>query len=147
MGKFMMVDDEDYPILSTFKWYWSNGYAIAIPISRKALKWEIRAHRLITMAPTGMEVDHINRDRLDNRRVNLRVCTKAENRRNTPMKSFNTSGYKGVSWSHDKQKWAAHIYAEGRSRYLGYYLTKEDAALAYNEAAKKYHGRFAGLSI
>lgn len=137
------VDVEDIHLVANNLWFQnSDGYAVC-NISRK----RIRLHRLIMNAPSDVEVDHVNRDKLDNRRSNLRICTKSENQKNRPKQSNNTSGYKGVSWNKKMNKWAININAEGRRIYIGSRSNKEDAALAYNEAAIKYHGEFAQLNL
>lgn len=89
----------------------------------------------------GEEVDHIDSDTFNNRRDNLRVATRAQNTRNTKLRSNNTSGYKGVSWH--KYAWMAQIMFEGKKIYLGLFKTPEEAHEAYCEAAKKYFGEFA----
>lgn len=100
-------------------------------------------HREIMNAPDGVQVDHINGDSLDNRKINLRLCTNAENLRNRGKQINNTSGYKGVCWSVRKQKWQAQIKVDRKAKFLGNFETPEDAARAYDAAAKKYHGEFA----
>ncbi len=105
-------------------------------------------HRLLLKPPDGYFVDHINMDRLDNRRCNLRVATKAQNSYNRPARTDNTSGYKGVWLRCDAKTkaWIAEIRVNGKKVHIGTYSTKEAAALAYNDAAKKYHGVFARLN-
>ena len=98
-------------------------------------------HRLITGASYGIEVDHINGDRLDNRRSNLRLCTKAENTRNKVQQKHNRFGLKGVSFKCGK--FYAQIQAHGKKYCLGYHSTPEEAHQAYCEAAFRLHGEFA----
>jgi hypothetical protein len=98
-------------------------------------------------APDGIEVDHENRNGLDCRRTNLRLATHRQNIMNTGLRPANTSGYKGVSWDKENQKWRASIRAYGRSYNLGRFSTKEEAARAYNEAASRLHGSFARLNL
>ena len=94
-------------------------------------------------------VDHINHDKLDNRRENLRLCTHAENMQNVPNYSRGKSKYKGVSFDDRKRvkKWRALIVFEKKQIYLGMHLTEEDAAIAYNEKATELFGEFACLNI
>lgn len=90
-------------------------------------------------------IDHINNDHMDNRIENLRECTNAQNQYNSPMKSNNRSGYKGIVF-HQKCKskpWQAKIVVQGRVISLGYHATKEGAAEAYGVGATKYAGDFA----
>jgi hypothetical protein len=93
--------------------------------------------------PTGMDVDHIHRNKLDNRKSHLRVCTTSENCRNQRMASHNTSGLKGACWSARDKKWRATIGIHGKQKGLGYFDTAEEAHAAYCKAAKLYHGEFA----
>jgi hypothetical protein len=97
-------------------------------------------------AGPGEHVDHVNGWPCDNRRHNLRKCTPTENARNIGRPITNTSGYKGVSWRQNMARWVAMIWANGKQRLIGFYLTKEEAALAYNEIAGQLHGKFARLN-
>lgn len=145
--KFAIVDDEDYEELSKHKWFFCGGYA------RRASKLSLceKGHSTISMHrdilkvdDIQLEVDHKNFNKLDNRKINIRVCSKAENRRNRKKLSTNTSGYKGV-WRNGAG-WSAYIFVNGKNRYLGYFSDKHKAAIVWNEAAKKYHGEFAVLN-
>lgn len=106
------------------------------------------AHRIAWAIEHGAwpenEIDHINGDRLDNRLVNLRQATHAENSCNTKMQSNNTSGFKGVH--RHKNGWRAVIKSGGRTRCLGVHVSKEAAAKAYAKAASLYHGNFVRLT-
>ena len=99
-------------------------------------------HRIITNAPNGFEVDHINGNTLDNRRSNLRVCTSSENQHNRRINMNNRSGVKGVGL-HNNGKWRARIKLNNKSIFLGYFDTKEEAASAVAAARIKLHGEFA----
>jgi hypothetical protein len=90
-------------------------------------------HRVITKAPVGSVVDHLNGNRLDNRRANLRICSHKENMQNRKLHLNNTSGFVGVSWSKHSNTWLARC----QRRYLGHFKSKEDAATAYRAAALK----------
>jgi hypothetical protein len=138
------VDEADYAILSRFNWCYSDGYAIRGVRDRRAgTQATIRMHRVILDAPEGIEVDHVNGNRLDNRRANLRLATHKQNLHNLPTPAHNTSGFKGVSWCKRSQKWRAYIKVDGKSKHLGLFATAEGAALAYDEAALLYFGSFA----
>ena len=148
-GKFALVDDEDFEWLNQFHWSVDgSGYP------QRAIKTEkgwrpLRMHRDILKLKAGEHGDHINGDKLDNRRSNLRKCTQKENNRNMKPSSSNSTGYKGVRYRKDKwrtQKWYAEIMIANKKIYLGGFDTKEQAALAYNQAAKKYFGDFAYLN-
>lgn len=141
-GVYAIVDESDYEELSKHKWTLKgDGYAHR-GTPRPERKW-ILMHRQIMQPLTSMQVDHINGNRLDNRRCNLRICTLAENRMNTPKQSRNTSGYKGVSLHKQSGLWVAKI----RHDTVGYYKTKLEAAIRYNELAPSYFGEYAKLNI
>jgi len=91
-------------------------------------------------------VDHINGDKLDNRRVNLRPANPTEQQANTPKPKNNTSGYKGVTWVAANRKWQAHLRYQRKLRHIGYFATPEEAALAYNEEARRLFGEFCRLN-
>ncbi len=141
---YALVDDEDFEWLNRWKWCMSknNGYAIH-DINTKKLKERIRMHRLILDTPQGMLTDHINGDKLDNRRSNLRICTMKENTRNRRMSKKNTSGYKGVRWHKRNKKWMVVI----KEKHIGQFNNKIDAAKVYNQKAKELFGEFARLNI
>lgn len=105
-----------------------------------------QAHALAWLYMTGewpdKEVDHINLDKQDNRWVNLRLATRSQNARNCSTYRTNTSGYKGVCFAKDTQKWQVQIRTPEGRKYLGQYHTIEEAAAVYQEAAKIYHGDF-----
>ena len=100
-------------------------------------------HRILMEAPDGMDVDHINGDKLDNQKSNLRICTHQENMMNQGKQKNNTSGFKGVSFDKQRQKFKAHINIYGKKKHLGYFEKAEDAHEAYKKGCVKYHGDFA----
>jgi hypothetical protein len=143
------IDPEDLELVSAYTWKVNiHGYVRASVytgvIDGVETRREVQIHRLILDAPEGMEVDHVNRDKLDNRRSNLRLCTRSQNKANTGIISTNTSGYKGVSFH--KNKWQASIRIDNKLLYLGRYDTKEEAAEAYNKKAFEQWGEFAWLN-
>lgn len=140
-GKVAIVDDEDFEWLSQWRWYFKGGYAC-----RSDKRLTIRMHRLILATQEGDFCDHVDGDRLNNQKSNLRLCTFAENMFNKGAYRTNTSGFKGVVWEKESQKWAARIALNKKRITIGRFHTKEQAALAYNEAALKYHGAFAHLN-
>jgi hypothetical protein len=95
-------------------------------------------HRLITNAPSGMVVDHINHNTLDNRRENLRVVSSAQNQQNRSIHKKSKSGIRGVTWSHKSQKWQAKIKVNNKVRHLGAFETVEEAAVAVKKGRAKY---------
>lgn len=144
-GKYALVDDADFEYLNKFKWCINNsGYAVRRVGGRKA-KLTIM-HRVLMGAQEGQEVDHANRDKLDNRMSNLRFVTRAQNIANTPLSKRNTSGFKGVHWNKAKGKWQIRIGFEGKVVSLGYHNNKVEAAKRYNEKALELYGNHAWLN-
>lgn len=142
-NKSALVSEEDLPLVEGNKWHYTNtGYAGR----RKNGKIELM-HRVILDAKEGEVVDHINRDRLDNRRGNIRIADYTINAINRPPQPQNTSGYKGVSWDKEKQKWHAYINKDRKRFHLGYFSDKESAAEAYNVAAMELYGDNCYLNI
>lgn len=94
----------------------------------------------------GPLADHASGNGLDNRRSNLRSATNSQNNANARKRRGTGSRYKGVSWRADKQKWRAYLVENGKQIFLGYFLTEETAAMAYDQAAKIRFGKFAKLN-
>lgn len=152
-GKVALVDDEDFEWLNQWKWCASRSrskwYAlryVKMP-GIKGTRFVVRMHRIILETPKDIFIDHIDMNSLNNQRNNLRFATNAENRCNVQKQSTSTSGYKGVSFHKHRGLWQARIMTKGKSIHLGYFDTAEEAATAYDEAAKKYHGEFARLNF
>lgn len=145
-GKYAIVDDEDFEELSKVRWYYDYRYAARnLPRCNK-IQRTIRMHQVVMQTPKGMDTDHINGNKLDNRRENLRICARSQNHANKNKLSNNTSGFKGVTFDKRLQKWLAQIYIQNKKIYIGVFEKTEDAARAYNKAAKKYFGKFAKLN-
>lgn len=107
----------------------------------------VSLHRFLTNAASGEVVDHADGDGLNNRRSNLRITTHAANMRNTRKRTGTSSRYKGVSWDGSRSKWQAYLSVDGRRIVLGRFDREEDAARAYDVAAKQYHKDFAKLNF
>ena len=145
-NKYTLVDDEDYKYLSQFKWIYRRGYATRFVYFKNSNKG-YALHREVIKVKKNQMLDHINRNTLDNRKNNLRICNKAQNAMNCKIHKHNTSGYKGVSWFRTSKKWRAYIVISNKQKHLGLFKTKKDAAIAYNTSAKKLFGEFANLNV
>jgi hypothetical protein len=140
-GQSVLVDDEDFPELSRFKWSYraerhgKQGYAVR--------HWKVDGrdrlcylHRLIMPAPAGQEVIFLNHDRLDCRQENLRVVTKPEARQHHRVRSDSQSGTTGVRFNADSSTWSAHIYRNGHDYHIGTFYREKDAVAAREEALR-----------
>lgn len=145
---FAIVDDEDYESISQHNWSYSH-YGYAVRRGKTSLgedgKKIIYMHRFIIAAGAGQTVDHINGNRLDNRKENLRICTIGENLKNRKGKN-GTSKYKGVSYASDRDKWRSSISYQNKRIRIGDYDSEIEAAKAYNQKAIELHGVFARIN-
>ena len=144
-GFITLVDDEDYDNLNNYNWYYSHGYATRM--SKEPNRKIIHMHRVIKNTPPGMETDHINNNGLDNRKCNLRICTRIENIHNSKIRKDNTSGYRGVTFHKATNKWMSRVQNLKNRIILGYFDTAKEAALEYDKKAKEFHGEFAKLNF
>lgn len=143
-GAFATVDLDDVEKITRYSWILSDkGYAVA-QINRGT----VQMHRLIFSAEKGQEVDHINSNRTDNRKQNLRFCTRSQNMMNRRKLAEKASRYKGVSIDRAKKsKWKAEIQLDKKRVVLGRFPTEEAAARAYDAKAKELFGDFACLNF
>src|SRR5260370_693692 len=102
-------------------------------------------HRVILGCTAGEQGDHIDLNTLNNRRYNLRKCTHLQNSQNQTRRVTNTSGFKNVFWDGKRRKWYSRIFVNRSAVHLGMFLSKEEAAHAYDAAARVHHGAFARL--
>jgi len=152
-GLKAQIDDADYDLISVYKWFVyksRNTFYASTYINKK----QVLMHRLImNVTDPKILIDHIDQNGINNQRDNLRRCTQAENycnRRIPKHKKYTT--YLGVILdkrylNNGAKKWRARIRKNGKAYHLGSFHTDKEAALAYNEGAKKYHGEFARLNI
>jgi hypothetical protein len=141
-GMYAYVDAADYEWLSQWAWGLHNGYA-----GRYQKGKLVFMHREIMQPPEGKIVDHQNRNKLDNTRTNLRVCTQQENMRNASKRNGTSSRFRGVSYSRRYGKWRARIWFEGKCTDLGLFTDEIKAARAYDRKAVELFGEFARLNF
>lgn len=149
-GRHAKVDADDFYKLSGHKWLVSKSrkrfYAARNIRKEDGKRTIIRMHKVILKAPKGFEIDHINRNTLDNRKKNLRIVTHSQN-----MKNYGsiggTSKYKGVSFRRKRKKWTAQLFTNGKQTFIGDFNSEIDAAVAYDKAALKNNGEFAYLNF
>lgn len=158
-GRKILVDDEDYERINQFNWtdggtirrYFSvkrkikEGYAFNINASRTTIAYVSIANEVMQCFD-GQMFDHIDRDPANNQKLNLRLCTHQQNGMNRTKQKNVSSKYMGVSWHKTISKWIARIKKNGKLFHLGYFLKEEDAARAYNNAAKELFGEFANIN-
>lgn len=143
-GEQILVDDEDFASLSQYTWHLNDGYACRVTTigGKNGKRVRLRMHRLVLGLDfkSGEIVDHINRNKLDNQKSNLRVCPKSENEWNRQKYSTNETGFQGVSVGKNKTNpFVAQIKVHSKKIWLGEFPTAEDAHDAYITAKQKYH--------
>ena len=154
IGRAAVYIDDDDADLAAHRWSInSNGYAVRL--TARPERVALRMHRVVMERALDRPlqrwelVDHINGDRLDNRRANLRLCTNSENAFNRDLPASNTTGYKGVSWNTRRtapRPYQASITVNRKKHYLGSYATAVEAARAYDAAARQVAGQFAKVN-
>jgi hypothetical protein len=145
-GHEILVDDEDFELALSISWSLNNrGYTSGGKDGKS-----FSMHRFLMKAEKGTQIDHIDGNKLNNQKHNLRVCNNKLNNAYRPPSKANILGLKGVTEIKGrpglKKRFRARIHADGKERSLGVYATPEEAALAYNEAALKEYGEFAWLN-
>jgi hypothetical protein len=149
-GQNVKVCEKAYSLVKDYKWSLAGGYpARRIEGKRKPCgkraRINIYMHRYLTGVKKGLEVDHINGDKLDNRLKNLRICTPTQNKHNVKS-NRGSSKYKGVSYNKAEKKWKSYITIDGSRKNLGTFTNEDEAALAYNQYAQENFGEFALLN-
>jgi hypothetical protein len=154
-GKISLVDEIDYNWLSKYNWQYNetNGYAFRLSKQEddgsnynRHKRRKIYMHKVINNTSNGFQTDHINGNRLDNRRVNLRTVTNRQNQQNRSIDCRNNSGYKGVHFFKRDSNWQAYITYNGKRKHLGYYSNSKLAGIVYNCVAKILFGEYANLN-
>ncbi len=144
-GKYAVVDAADYERVASFNWYASiagNRVYARCSIDGRS----IFLHRLLTNAPKGMVVDHIDHDGLNDRQSNLRVCTFQQNLHNSRPYG-KSSRFHGVCWDKAGRRWVVYICHNGRSRFVGQFTDEIEAARAYDRKAYELFGEYAYLNF
>jgi hypothetical protein len=139
-GLYTVVDDEDFERLNHFKWYakpnFKTVYAernIRFLNGEQRQKKMLMHHDILTL-PNGMQTDHIDGNGLNNQKSNLRLVTNRENSQNKHTKK--SSRFPGVCWYKDSKKWVSRININGVKKYLGLFVSEEEAAIAYRVAER-----------
>jgi hypothetical protein len=151
-GKYAIVDVEDFERLNKYKWHCAHYDYAKRAISKKFGKGkrqvEVYMHKVVCPVPAGMIVDHINRNSLDNRKVNLRAATQKQNVWNRKfIRKGGKTRYNGIRWDKNREKWQVRLVVNGRRESFGYYADEIEAAKAYDQVAKKYRGEYAFLNF
>jgi hypothetical protein len=140
-GEQIVVDEDIYELIKDRKFYIHTGGYVQF-WGNKKMNY---LHRYINNTPKGMQTDHINGNRLDNRRENLRTCSPLENAQNSRRKTGKIE-YRGVSFDDRKKRYQARIKIDKKHKHIGLFDTAWEAAVAYNIFARMYHGEFAVLN-
>lgn len=141
---YTLIDAEDFERVTRTVWHYKGGYAHA-GSSKYLASHHKRLHAYILRSQPGELIDHINGDRLDNRKQNLRIVTQAQNNKNAKRPTFpgKTSRFKGVCWDRYNARWIAGVTSDGVHHHLGFYDDEVQAARVYDEAALLHHGEYA----
>lgn len=156
-GKTAIVDDDFFLFLATLRkkfYFQDQGNGLGYAVNRAGHEY-LRMHRLVMEfngvdIPSGMDVDHINGDRLDNRFENLQIVTRAQNLLKKDRDYVNKLGYRGVLVRKGRTgqiRYRAYVNHEGQTHWFGTFDTPEEAAQVHDEHALRLHGRFANLNF
>lgn len=138
-----LFDVEDLSLVESRSWYKDkDGYLVSCYFFNGHRRF-VRFHRIVMNAKPGQVVDHINKNRADNRKCNLRCCKRSENDRNRSTYSTNTSGVAGVYFDRQRGKWVASISYDRKRILIGRFASKEDAVFARLEKESELFKEFA----
>jgi hypothetical protein len=137
-GNKVYLDEEDYYLFGSWTWRVVGGYLV-----RRTMGSKIWFHRLVNKTPEGLETDHINGNKLDNRKCNLRTVDSSQNQRNRNTKHVSNTGLKGINFYKKNGKYRVSITFRGKAIHIGYFFTIEEAKQAYDKAASQYFGEYA----
>ncbi len=141
------LDDEDYHRAQDFHWYKTkNGY-VAGTVLEQGVRRRVYLHRWLLNAQPGQFVDHIDGNKLNNRRSNLRLVTRSQNQANRRRNANSRSRYKGVTWHKHKKRWLARIQVRGRRITIGYFTDPLQAAHEYDAFARTNFGEYARVNF
>ena len=148
-GLVTQVDDEDYNWLNQWKWCALKSkntyYAVRNSETINGKRYNIYMHRVIMKTPKHLQCDHQDQNGLNNQKFNLRHASNTQNQIN--VTHFNTSGYRGVTYNKQHEKWRVQITINHKRKHLGYFDNAIKAAERYDRAALKYHGEFAIINF
>jgi len=142
-GMDFLFSTEDYEIIKKYSWFVSKRGYITTNIKRTSRP----LHVILMGRKEGMDIDHISRDKMDNRRENLRFCTHQQNSFNQKKRCTNTSGYTGVSYLKNAKRYESYVHHNGEKHRLGLFHIAEEAAMARDKKANELFGEFAVLNF
>lgn len=151
-GQTAIVDAEDFDRVNRWNWHAlkpplsKTFYAVRLHTIAKGTRIVVSMHGFI-LKTGNKELDHLNADTLDNRKTNLRKATRSQNCCNRGRRSDSHSKFKGAFFRKNVNKWQSSITIKKKRHYLGQFFTPEEAARAYDEKAKEFHGEFAHLNF
>jgi len=145
-GKIAFIDNEDYDFLMNWTWHYTKAGA-STKIGHYKYRHTLLMHRLIMNANDIEQVDHVDNNRLNNQKYNLRKCTLQQNQFNKPKRENVSSIFKGVSYCKQTGKWRAVIEHNSKTIHLGRFINEIEAAIAYDEKAKELFGEFAYINL
>lgn len=150
-GRVTLIDEADYDSVTTRSWHLGSGgyvtrYQYVGPKNGRSNYTPVLLHRQLLDAPKGLQVDHINGDRLDNRRSNLRICTRTQNMQNRRNLMNQQTGFKGVC-RNGRGRYVARITVNYVCYYVGSSTDDFEAAAMYDAAAIQLFGQFANLNL